>query len=243
MSLSLLIIAFLAGLLTILAPCVLPLLPVIVGGSVTKDKLQPPYVMIASLCLSIVIFTILLKSSVVSLGLHPDNIKLFSGGLVLILGIITLFPQIWEKISFKLGLSQGSNKLLNEASQKKGITKDVLIGIALGPVFSSCSPTYFLILATVLPQSFLNGLIGLIVYSFGLSLSLLGVSVLGQKLVKKLKWAADPHGVFKKVIGVLFIFVAIAIFTGLDKQIEIAILDAGYNVRGLEDSLLQNLDR
>lgn len=243
MSLSLLIIAFVSGLLTILAPCVLPLLPVIIGGSVSKDKLRPPYAIIISLCLSIVGFTILLKTSVVSLGLNANTLKYMSGGLVFILGIITLFPNLWDKISFKLGLSQGSNSMLHKASQKSGLTKDILTGVALGPVFSSCSPTYFLILATVLPQSFFNGLVALIIYSFGLSISLFAISLLGQKLVKKLKWAADPHGNFKKIIGVLFILVSLAIFTGFDKKIETAILDSGYfDITQVENRLLETME-
>ncbi len=243
MSLTLLIISLVSGLLTVLAPCVLPLLPVIIGGSLSKDKLRPPYLIITSLCLSIVIFTILLKTSVVSLGLHPNTIKYFSAGLVLLLGIITLFPQIWDKLSFKLGLSQGSNQLLEKANTKSGAVKDILTGISLGPVFSSCSPTYFLILATVLPQNFFNGLIALLVYSFGLSLSLFAISILGQKLVKKLKWAANPHGNFKKVIGVIFILVSIAIFTGFDKKIEAKILDSGFfDVTQFENQLLEKTE-
>ena len=51
-----------------------------------------------------------------------------------------------------------------------------MIGAALGPVFSSCSPTYALIVATVLPQSFLSGLFYISVYVIGLALMLLLVA-------------------------------------------------------------------
>ena len=61
----LLLISFIAGVLTILAPCVLPLLPVIIGGSIsgkTKEKSRP-YIIAASLAASLVVFTLLLKLS------------------------------------------------------------------------------------------------------------------------------------------------------------------------------------
>jgi cytochrome c biogenesis protein CcdA/thiol-disulfide isomerase/thioredoxin len=243
MSLSLLLIAFLAGILTILAPCVLPLLPVIIGGSLNKENLKPPYLIIASLCLSIVIFTLLLKTGVATLGLNPNTLKAISATLLLLLGLVTIFPHAWEKIAFKLGLSNKSNQFLDQASHQRGAAKDILTGVALGPVFSSCSPTYFLILATVLPTNFFNGVIALLVYSLGLSLSLFAVSFLGQKLIKKLKWATNPEGWFKKMLGILFILVALAIYTGVDKKIEIAILDSGFfDVTQIENKLLESTD-
>jgi len=58
-----LLLSFLAGVLTILAPCVLPVLPVIIGGSLstTKGEKYRPYVIAASLAASIIGFTLLLK--------------------------------------------------------------------------------------------------------------------------------------------------------------------------------------
>jgi thiol-disulfide isomerase/thioredoxin len=165
---------------------------------------------------------------------------MISASLILLLGWITIFPSVWEKISLKLKLSDSSNKLLNSASQKQGVFKDILTGVALGPVFTSCSPTYFLILATVLVESKVNGIIALLVYSFGLSVSLFLISYLGQKLVKKLKWAANPDGLFKKFLGLLFILVAIGIITGADKKIETKLLESGFfDITKVEQNLLK----
>jgi cytochrome c-type biogenesis protein len=60
---ALLISLFLAGVLTILAPCVLPVLPVVLAGSITERQRWYPYVVTLSLALSIVLFTIVLKAS------------------------------------------------------------------------------------------------------------------------------------------------------------------------------------
>jgi sulfite exporter TauE/SafE len=114
-----------------------------------------------------------------------------------------------------------------------------MMGAALGPVFSSCSPTYFVILATVLPQSFGVGLVYLGVYAAGLSIILLLISYLGQKFVKKVEWASNPNGIFKRGLGVVFILVGIFIITGFDKKIQTFILDKGYfNSTKIEDQLL-----
>ena len=60
---SLAFVAFIAGILTILAPCVLPVLPVILAGSLTEKEKWYPYLVTLSLALSIVVFTVLLKAS------------------------------------------------------------------------------------------------------------------------------------------------------------------------------------
>ncbi len=60
---SLAFVSFIAGVLTILAPCVLPVLPVILAGSLTEKEKWYPYLVTLSLALSIVVFTVLLKAS------------------------------------------------------------------------------------------------------------------------------------------------------------------------------------
>lgn len=238
---ALFITSLLAGVLTIGAPCVLPVLPVIIGGSVAEEDKKKPYIVIASLSVSLVVFTLLLKASTLLIMVPPSFWASISGGIVLIFGIFTLFPHLWEKISEKLRISSASNAFLHNSSQKSGIGGSILIGAALGPVFSSCSPTYALIVATVLPQSFLSGLFYIIVYVIGLALMLLLVSIFGQRLVSKLRWLADPESKFKKGMGVLFILIGLLIVTGTEKKIETYFVESGvYNVSEFELNLLEN---
>jgi cytochrome c biogenesis protein CcdA len=231
--------SFLAGVLTIGAPCVLPVLPIIIGGSVSEADKKKPYIIIASLSLSLIIFTLLLKASTLLIMVSPKFWAAVSGSIVLVFGIFTLWPHLWEKISDALKLSSTSNALLNQSTQKGGIIGSILIGAALGPVFSSCSPTYALIVATVLPQNFLTGLFYITIYVLGLALMLLLIAVFGQRLVAKLKWLADPESKFKKALGALFIIIGLLILTGTEKRIETYLVESGiYNVSQLELNLL-----
>jgi len=137
-------------------------------------------------------------------------------------------------------LSSESGQMLQKSSQKKGIKGDILVGLSLGPVFSSCSPTYFLILATVLPQSYAKGVVYLIAYAIGLSLMLLLIGYIGQRLVKKLGGVADPTGKFKRGLGILFIIVGLFIMTGADKKVQTYILENGgiFDITKVEQRLL-----
>lgn len=241
---ALLLLSFFGGVLTILSPCVLPLLPIIVGGSVTEsgkhDRLRP-VIITGSLALSIVIFTLALKWSTAFIAVPPRTWSIISGVLVVGLGVITLFPSLWEKFALKLKLSQRSNEALAKSSQRKSYGGAVLVGLSLGPVFSSCSPTYALILATVLPQSFFVGTANLLAYALGLSAVLLLIAIFGQRLVQKLKWAADPEGWFKKALGVLFIVVGILILVGIDKKIETALVERGFGITDIEMRLVEGV--
>ena len=227
---TLLIISFLAGVLTILAPCILPLLPVIVGRSITDISLNKRrlFIVIISLGLSVIAFTLLLKVSSLFVNIPQEVWTYISSGIIFIFGLIMVFPSLWERLVFLNIINRKSNQVLTKGYKKNSIWGDVIIGASLGPIFSACSPTYFVILATVLPATPILGIIYLLTYVFSLCLTLLLVSLLGQKITSKLGVVSDPRGWFKKIMGIIFILVAIAIFSGYDKKIQINLLNSGF---------------
>ena len=222
-----------AGALTVLAPCILPLLPVIIGGTSLNSEgnetsgLRHALIICISLAISVLVFSLLLKASTLLLGIPQFAWQAVSGIIVILFGINLIFPMLWAKVSIKLGIENKSNRFLGQSSKKKGIMRDVLIGAALGPVFASCSPTYALIVATILPQSFINGLIYLAIYCLGLASVLLAIGVAGQSLVSKLGWATNPNGWFRKSLGIIFIITGLVVIFGIDKQIQTLISESG----------------
>lgn len=232
---ELVVISFVAGILTVLAPCILPLLPVIVGGSVLhggveaeKRSLKHPVIIALSLALSVIVFTLVLKATTAFLAVPGFVWALLSGGIVLVFGINLLFPVFWEKIMTATGLQAGTLRLMSKSQNHQGISKDVLLGLALGPVFNSCSPTYALIVAVILPTSFATGFLYLVSYALGLAAILLLISIFGRSLIDRLKWLSNPNGWFKKFIGMLFVFVGLAIIFGIDKQVQTFVLQNGW---------------
>jgi cytochrome c-type biogenesis protein len=234
------VVAFVAGVLTVLAPCILPLLPVIVGGTLTDEQqdMRRPIIIAASLSLSVIVFTLLLKASTTFLGVPPMVWQAIAGGLVILLGLTLLFPKLWEPLGAKLNISSG--RLLGRAATRKGTAGAVLTGAALGPVFNSCSPTYAFILASVLPGSLGTGLASIVAYGLGLGMMLLLIGLLGQRLIARLGWATNPSGWFKRTIGVIFIVVGLFVLFGLDRQVQTFFVEQGWYdaISGFEHSLL-----
>jgi cytochrome c biogenesis protein CcdA len=223
-----LFISFIAGILTVLAPCILPLLPVIIGGAIADgENKHKSSTIIISLIISIILFTLLLKWSTAFISVPPIVWKSISGGVLILFGLTMVFPGLWERLPFMGRFSRGSNKLLGKGFNRKGMAGDIVIGAALGPVFSSCSPTYFVILATVLPVSFGKGLLYLSAYALGLGLMLFLVARLGQRFTGRLTNVSDPKGWFKRGLGVLFLLVGIFVLSGLDKKVQTAVINGG----------------
>lgn len=240
----LLFIAFLSGVLTVLSPCVLSLLPIILGASIEDGKSKKiPLIVITSLSLSILVFSLLLKSSTLLIDVPPSFWKYVSGGLLIFLGVITIFPKIWGYISEKFWFSTASNKLLQNGNNAHGVLKYILLGAALGPVFSSCSPTYSLILAIILPAGFAFWILALILYILGLAAILFAIAFVWQKLIKNLRWASNPNGIFKKLLGVIFLAIGLAIISWVDKKIETKLLDLWIlNTTQFEQSIIDTID-
>ena len=235
-------IAFVAGVLTVLAPCILPLLPVVIGSSASGRSKATPYIVVASLAVSIILFTFLLKVSTAFITIPQSFWTYLSGGILVFFGLTLLFPKIWASIPGLARLTIKSNKLLVSGHQKKSVWGDVIIGAALGPVFSTCSPTYFVILASVLPASFALGTVYLLAYVAGLSLVLLLIALLGERFASRLSGFSDPHGPLKRSLGVLFVVVGVMIMFGLDKMLQTALLENGFfDITKVEQGLLKKI--
>lgn len=235
--LALTIVAFAAGVLTVAAPCVLPLLPVIVGGTAVRTAgeaassertWQRPLIIAASLALSVVLFTLLLKASTALLGVPAWLWQSISGVIVAVFGLTMLFPALWERVTVATGLQARGGRLLDRSYRRQGLGGDIALGAALGPAFSSCSPTYALIIATVLPASFAAGVLYISAYAIGLALALLAIALAGSALVRRLGWLADPHGLFRRIVGGLLVFVGIAVALGWDRLVQAWVLEQGW---------------
>ncbi|MGA7396411.1 MAG: cytochrome c biogenesis protein CcdA [Solirubrobacterales bacterium] len=232
---ELLIASFMAGVLTVLAPCVLPLLPVVVGGSVLGGagdqdltSLRRPVTIVVSLAVSIIVFSLLLKASTALLGVPDEVWAVVSGGIVVLFGVILLFPGLWDRVMVVTGITSSADRLMARSEGQSGVRRDIALGAALGPVFNSCSPTYALIVAVILPASFGRGFAYLVAYAVGLASVLLLISIFGRSLISRMNWLSNPDGAFKKVVGAIFIVVGLAVVFGLDRDFQAWVLENGW---------------
>lgn len=241
---TLLLLSFVAGLLTVLAPCVLPMLPVIVGGTLAQGGGHHRAItMVTSLALSLFIFTLILKVSTALISIPTTFWTYISGGIITFIGISFLFTGVWEKMIGMTSLGSWSNRLVGQGYLRQTRWGDVIMGSALGPVFATCSPIYFAIIATVLPVSMVTGITYLIAYVAGIAVIMLCVIIGGNKVLSRFNMLADPRGIFKRIIGIVLVIVGIAIMTGYDKELQKRIVTSNsfFDVTQIEERLLGSL--
>lgn len=226
--------SFAAGALTALAPCTLPFLPIIVAGTApksTREHRRASYqriaLVIAGLTGSIFLFSLALKATTAFLFIPSFVWSIVSASIITLLGVMFVAPAVWEKILQRIPFGSKANVALQSFSTKTSKTSALLTGAALGPVFNSCSPTYALIIAILLPNSLSYGLTALALYCFGLALALVVISLVSHTLIRRIARSINPDGWLRKLLGIMLIIVGLSIAFGIDKQVQAGLLDSG----------------
>ncbi len=238
------LISVLAGVLTVLAPCILPLLPVVVGAGEpgVRHISRRAVVVITALSLSVILFTLLLKATTLLIAIPPSFWTWFSGGVLVLLGLALSFPTAWSRLPLVGKLAAVGNRGVGQGYTRENWWGDVMMGAALGPVFSTCSPTYLFIIATVLPAAVGEGLLYLGGFVAGLAVSLLLIAYFGQQLINALVARLGTTARIKQGLGMLLLILGVAIITGADKRFESFILNSGYGATiQFEEQLLERV--
>lgn len=241
MTLSILILSFTAWMLSILAPCILPVLPVILGWTLGSQRWYKPLIIVWSAALFITLFTFLLRVSTSLINIPQWVWWTISGVIILMYGLTLAFPHKREELSFKLGLYK-TNNLTVKAQEQWWMLWDIMLWASLWPIFASCSPTYALLLSTVFPNSIIQWLRYTLAYSLWFGLALLVVAYAWRSVVIYLSWAANPGWRFKKSLWRLLILTWILVVTWWMRVLETTLLNAWrFGAISVEQNLIDDM--
>lgn len=220
----LLLFAFLAGIVTILSPCILPILPIILATSVTDENSRKrPYGIVVGFILSFTFFTLFLSTLVNLLGISADSLRNFSVIVIGLFGFSLIIPR------FQLLMESLFARLANfvpSTSGKTGFGGGVLIGLSLGLLWTPCvgpilaSVISLAITGTVTTDAFFITL----AYSLGTAIPMYLVIISGRSLFTKIPWLLSNTTRIQKVFGLIMILVSFAIYQGYDRNFQTYIL-------------------
>jgi cytochrome c-type biogenesis protein len=216
-----------AGALSTLSPCVLPLVPVVIASAVNAHR-WGAVALGTGLAMSFAIIGIFLATVGASLGLDPDTFRTAGAVILGIFGLILLMPKLQSVFATATGALSNSGSELLARVTFEGFTGQFLVGLLLGVVWSPCvGPT--LGAATTLASQGRNlGQIGLLMSIFGVGaaapLVLLG-SLSRASLTKVRGRLLNVGKVGKQVFGFVMLGLGVLIATGLDKSWEAWVLD------------------
>lgn len=221
--------SFIAGLLTTLSPCVLPILPFLLGSALRKNKKAPLY-MILGLAISFVAVGFALSRFGTLLGLDGDQIRKFSAVILMLTSIFFLSKTVQTVISEKLTSfanigSVATNKWkLDESSSWDSL----ILGGLLGVIWSPCAGPTLGVAVSLASQkgTTVDALQIMVVYAIGAAIPMLlisyGLRSLFQKHQSKIISFSEKSKIF---FGIILLMTGIFIFFGLDKAVEAFLLN------------------
>ena len=230
--------AFLAGILTIAAPCILPMLPIILGASVgQKSKLRPLFI-VMGFVMSFAAASLVLSALVTHLGLSQNFIRNIAIALLVIFAFFMIFPKPFELLTVKLSGVIG--KASDIGGSRGGYTGAFILGLVLGVVWTPCAGPVLGTILTLVATQGTTGKASLLVifYAIGAGVPMIIIAYGSQWLTTKVRSLVKYSVRLQQAFGVLIILLAVAMFFQYDTIIENK-LTAFFPQSGLEQKLLQ----
>jgi len=219
--------AFLAGFVTILAPCIWPLLPIVLSSAASGKSHMRPLGITLGIMLSFTVFTLAISLFVSLFHLDPNLVRLFAVVVLIFLGIAMIIPA----------LSRFTESLVSKLAGKFGTTGQAqgsdfgsgfLTGLSLGIVWTPCSGPILASIATLAAtgQVTFSVVLVTLAYVIGVGIPLFIFAYGGQKVIGRTRFMSAYTGRVQQVFGVLMLLTALAIYTNYDKLLQLKLLNA-----------------
>jgi cytochrome c-type biogenesis protein len=221
-------LALVAGVLSVLSPCVLPILPLVLGAAASSDK-WGPLALATGLALSFVVIGLFVATIGYAIGLDGDMFRAVSALLMIAIGTVLLIPRVQARLAMASGPIANWTDQRLEHLRGGGMAGQFWVGVLLGAVWSPCvGPTLGAasLLAAQgrdLPQ------VALTMFTFGLgaALPLLIVGLLSRDAMLRWRHRLSSAGQgLRAGLGLIFIVIGALVFTGVDKSLETLLVDA-----------------
>jgi cytochrome c biogenesis protein CcdA len=211
-------IAFAAGLATVASPCVLPMLPIILGASVgRKDRARPLFIVIGFvLTFALVAFAFGLFPN--ALGLSQEALRTIAVACLLLFGALMIWPHPFELLVSRLSFLSG---LAGTARDEPGKLGALLLGASLGAVWAPCAgPVLGSILTLIAVAERLDHAAAMLVfYTLGAAIPMLVIAYGGQYVSTHIRRLARFARPLQQGFGVMVVLIAVAVFFQYDSVI------------------------
>ena len=210
-----LIFSYLAGLLTLINPCVLPVLPIVLVTALNADK-RGPIALALGMSIAFVGFGMFVSVFGRTLGLGPDQLSTIGAWMMVVFGIILITPPLSRLFERALSKFATTADTQIDNTTATGLRGQFIGGLLLGAVWSPCiGPTLGGAIALASQgESLLWAFLIMVAFALGVSTIIIGIGLGGQNLIRtraqKLRRLAEKS---KPIMGAVFIAVGIMILT------------------------------
>ncbi len=215
-------VAFVAGAVTTLSPCVLPLLPVLLASGLHQGRLRPLGIGLGFV-LAFAAATLALSTAVRVLGISPDATRQAAAALLAAAGIVLAVPWLGHRFEI------WSAALLPAPSSapRTGFGGGLALGAALGVAWTPCVGPLMAAVMTLALNAQVTAAAAAIALAFatGAAVPMTAIAVGGQRVSNKFRWFQRNASGVRIAIGLVFLATAGAILSGTDRLIQAELLD------------------
>ena len=221
-------LAFVAGVLSILSPCVLPILPIVLGAAASEHRWGPT-ALAAGLAVSFVAIGLFAATIGYSIGLDVGVFRNVAAVLMIAVGAILLVPRFQARLALAGAPLANLSGRYVDVAQQAGLPGQMLVGLLLGAVWSPCVGPTLGAASLLAAQGRDLSQVALAMFAFGVgaALPLLTLGMFSREFL--LRWRKQMlsagYGV-KIALGLLFVAVGALVLSGFDKTIETALVNA-----------------
>lgn len=214
-------LAFLAGVLSILSPCVLPLLPIVLGTAASRHR-AGPVALAGGVALSFVTIG-LLVATVGFVGFDAAAFRHVAAILMIASGIVLMLPTLQVRLAVAGGpVSAWADRRFGGPA-KPGVLGQFGVGLLLGAVWTPCVGPTLGAASVLAARGESLGMVALTMLTFGLgaALPMIGLGMVSRQMLMGVRDRLFVLGKgLKQVLGLMLAAIGLLIVTGLDKQLE-----------------------
>lgn len=221
--LALIPISFISGILTVLSPCILPILPIILVSGIDGNRTRIRG-LITGLVVSFTITMLSLATIVRLLGVPADTVRTLAVMMLVIFGLTLLLPALNDRL---LSLIEQIWPFKPQSKTGSGFWGGFVAGVSLGLVWSPCVGPVLASVATfaALGEFSLSQLLVTLSYSLGVAVPLYLIATKAAQLTVQLNWLKSHNQEIRQVFGLLVLVTALMIWSGADRALQAWTLD------------------
>lgn len=220
--------AFLAGLLSVLSPCVLPLIPIVLGTAAAEHRLGP-VALAGGLAIAFTAIGLFVATIGFTIGLDGDTFRRAGAVLLLLLGVVLMLPRLQARVATAAGPVGAWAEERFGGFGSGGLSGQFAVGLLLGAAWSPCVGPTLGAASLMAARGEHLGSVALTMLAFGIGaaapLMLLGF-VSREALLRWRGGLAAAGRAAKVALGAVMVVLGLLVLTGLDKQVEAAAVAA-----------------